>query len=703
MAEQEAQGQTVSVPPAGGQNIRISLEQAGAVPAPTQEAVAKSVDSEQQVMYRAAEAMSPGFQNMLYKAISANRHTRPAYVEHRYSEAVRRYHYLQTGILDDGTPHLDAYTERRLAYRNLIVAGIIQTKLNQVAEHFRRPMGDKDIGARIRMKDASASLTPGAVARIKELENILFRGGMITEHPDTGEPAVWDGHYEQKADPLSVAIRKLTLDTLILDRIFVSIEGSVKLGSRRRNPVMYWKAEDAALIRMTSRDYRPRIRQELYNQERGTSAVSYVMLSPDLEWQILREYAWDEGAIAFRNPRTDFASFGYGRSEVEMCLDALVGILYGMNANKEYFDSNHIPPGILAITGAFGEDQLRLLRQQFHQEIGMPGSFWEFPIIQLNPVPGAGTQGVNWLQVQDRAHQDVIFEKYIKLCIAIVCAIFQIQPEEIGFSGFGRNEGALNNPDPESIVVQSQSKGLLPLVLFLCDFLSRTIVEAIDPDFELTIQGLSARYNPEIQALEQTNLLRQQRGLSMNQIAALNDEPPIYDPLDLTLWRKIDKAVRDEEAKGKRAFANEATRRAAVATMYEEQGGKLGSYPDAPAHPVLYQIWMAEHQAEQQEAQQAMAQMAGASVDQKMQEEGAERQEARSQMGALQGADDQREAERQQVKDGGPAMPGTQPEAGQPFGVGGGSAAGGKPFGKSLEIQTIRPPKHKVVVIGPKG
>lgn len=76
------------------------------------------------------------------------------------------------------------------------------------------------------------------------------------------------------------------------------------------------------------------------------------------------QYGWITGArpmpfgtreviYIMRNPRPDSI---YGRSAVEICIDVVQMLVYGIDNNLEYFTDNNIPKGFFQMTGANNED-----------------------------------------------------------------------------------------------------------------------------------------------------------------------------------------------------------------------------------------------------------------------------------------------------------------------------------------------------------
>lgn len=550
----------------------------------------------------------------------------PHYVHHYQSESLRRFSMLSRGIWEDATPHLDGMRLRHLAKANPILQAVIRTIVNQVARHFVRPDGPKSLGIKVKQRDSEKPLTAAAAKEAQRIEEILLNGGLEWENPLDGAPGVWDSHGEVQADDLDTCVRKLMQDSLVLDRVFLTIEGSMS----RQNPVMFFRPEDASLARMAdTRYYVPQIRDGRNGTDDLTGRVRYVLFRPELDWEVDREYAWHEGAMGFRNPRTETLSFGYGESEVEMCLSAVVGILYALKSNQQYFDANHVPAGILAVLGEFNDTQISDLQEQLQYEVGpVGGSYWSTPVIHGKPNPNGGPPGnVVWTPLMDRARFDMVARVYVELCVAICCAVFQISPEEIGFASFGGATSALSEADPQSKLEHSQHKGLLPKVLWLTKFLSRNLVRRINPDFELTIQGLTSLYNPELLLQAQLDSAYLQNGWTPNMVQARNDEPPIVDPIDEELWEDV------YDRHKTRFYATERERVEACLRDYKAAGGELGKWPNAPTHsPGALQIWMAEHLEEAQQTRTEMGGLAGQMQGQQFQDQQAEKQGVQQEM-----------------------------------------------------------------------
>jgi hypothetical protein len=109
--------------------------------------------------------------------------------------------------------------------------------------------------------------------------------------------------------------------------------------------------------------------------------------------------------------------------------------------------------------------------------------------------------------------------------------IFQISPEEFGFASFGGPDSTLQQPDPESTFKQSQHKGLIPKVRWTAEALDQAVVQPIDEDFTLHVQGIEASYIAEDTARSQLDQGRLVNGWTINDVQAANDLPPKFDAL----------------------------------------------------------------------------------------------------------------------------------------------------------------------------
>jgi HK97 family phage portal protein len=110
------------------------------------------------------------------------------------------------------------------------------------------------------------------------------------------------------------------------------------------------------------------------------------------------QYGWITGArpmpfgtreiiYMMRNPRTDSI---YGRSSVEILMDTIQLLIYGQDANLDYFTDNNIPKGVFRMIGATSDD-VKAFKEQWQtatklkNEVGdWRKRWWHMPILNVD-------------------------------------------------------------------------------------------------------------------------------------------------------------------------------------------------------------------------------------------------------------------------------------------------------------------------------
>ena len=84
----------------------------------------------------------------------------------------------------------------------------------------------------------------------------------------------------------------------------------------------------------------------------------------------------------------------------------------------------------------------------------------------------------------------------------------------------------MGDGNPMERVVQSQDKGLKPLLTFLAGLMNEYIISRIDPDFEFEFVGLNVNSEKDELALDERKVTHYQ---TINEIRAGHDMEPIPD------------------------------------------------------------------------------------------------------------------------------------------------------------------------------
>lgn len=347
-------------------------------------------------------------------------------------------------------------TLKRMA-KTPIINAIIKTRKNQVADFFE-PQADKySNGFIIRKKrgigEEDTKTTKAELRRAEEIQNILLNCGV-------------NGNWEN--DDFDTFGRKLVDDSLTYDQMTFEITRD------RKGQIYEFFATDASTFRLAdSFDDDEYIGNRKQIKGYFPSYVQVVEGIVESDF-----YPW-EMCFGIRNPTTTLLNAGYGVSELEEIVSTVTSMLWGDQYNSKFFSQGSAPKGLLRIKGAVNEGQLQAFRQEWLSMVTGVGQSWKTPIVDGD---------VEWIDLH-KSNRDMEYQSWMNYLIKIVCAIYCISPEEIGFdvsSGSSLFEG-----DKEHKTKASKDKGLYPLLKFLQRKLNKFLVSQIDPEYELLFVGLN--------------------------------------------------------------------------------------------------------------------------------------------------------------------------------------------------------------------
>jgi len=219
-----------------------------------------------------------------------------------------------------------------------IIASIITTRVNQVAAFAQPYRENKQVGFQIRFKDDGHQPSDEEKEQIRRLEQMIMACGF---GPNPYSP------YPR--DDFETFLRKFTTDSLTLDQACAEI-----------TPDTYgrpyeFRAVDAATIRLAAtfegfRGSGPnRLQREqftdgfqerwkkVYGEEFGGMTSDQVFSIQLLHGRIENIFSYNDLAFCVRNPETNIWNNGYGTSELEKALNAVLGMLWGEIYNRAFF------------------------------------------------------------------------------------------------------------------------------------------------------------------------------------------------------------------------------------------------------------------------------------------------------------------------------------------------------------------------------
>lgn len=423
------------------------------------------------------------------------------------------------------------------------VSAIILTRLNQVARFARRPRYDGDMGFRIVLKDKNRKMSEGQKKKAFEMEEFFLKTGAVKNRV--------------RKDNFNQFLRKVVRDTLTLDTMTWEHVPTLK-----GDLAEIW-AVDSATIELVpvapvgdGREVPVYVPQTAAGLKIGGN-IAYVQR---LNGEIIAEYTEDELAYAIRNPRTDMDYTDFGMSELENLIEIVTGITNSVRYNTSYFSHSHLPQGVLEIVGKYKDEHLEAFRRHWKNLTSGASGKWSVPVFGMEE-----GQGLKFTPFKN-SNRDMEFNEFLEFLFNIACAVYQIDPNEVGFKSWTSGNSMSASDNTAEKMEASKDKGFIPLMNFLSDTFNSEIVDRMDDEFSFEWVGVDEED-------EDKKLERIEKRITMG-LTTVQEERKVLDKED----------ILDEE-------------------------GNVASWTTAPAQAQLIQVYMgaqgAQQQVEQQEQQQA--------------------------------------------------------------------------------------------------
>jgi len=447
------------------------------------------------------------------------------------SAIIDPYNYMGVSGGTRVKPTAIPYSTLRRMAQVPAIAAILLTRKNQVARFARRPRFDGDMGFEIVLKDPKAKMTEAARKRAMEIEDFFLKTGAVPNR--------------KRKDNFNQFLRKivddsLTLDTMVWENV-PNLKGEL---------AEIWAVDAATIELVANAPVSEAHTLPVYvpQTKRGLTLGGEIAYVQRINGQIVAEYSEDELAYAIRNPRTNLDYTDFGMSELEVLIEIVTGILNGIHYNTTYFTHSHLPQGVLEIVGKYQDKHLEGFKRHWKQLTSGAAGKWSVPIMALED-----GQGFKFTPFKN-SNKDMEFNEFLEFLFNIACAVYQIDPNEVGFKSWTSGNSMSSSDNTEAKMEQSKDKGFVPLMNFLSDTFNSEIVDRIDPEFEFNWIGVDEQ--------DEDKKLERQKTMIESGMKTIR-----------MVWEENDVDLNK------------------VAEAY---GGQLPKWIDAPANPQLIQVFMAE-------------------------------------------------------------------------------------------------------------
>lgn len=353
-----------------------------------------------------------------------------------------------------------------------IVKAIINTRIEQVQNFLKYSLDDQKPGYQIRYKKSPGS--EGSEDKELNTKDKKIVDYIVKFLEEGGENDKWECE-----DNFQEFTRKVLRDSLVLDQM------TFELVRARNMNLKKYRAVDAALIRQLDTND-PRYAQMFENFRWHGYLPRYAMV---WDGQIIRHpvtneyvvfYPWELG-YGVRNKTTNVLRNGYGCSELETLIEIVTWILWGMQYNGNFFKQGSQPKGFINVkNGNIDQGTLNEFRQDWKQTMSTVYNSHKIPVIQ----------GIDleWIDLQ-QTNRDMEFTEWIKFLLVIACAVYRMDPSELGFQ-FQDAARIFGQEGQKERLDHSRQKGLTPLLVFYQNVLNKYIISEIDDRLELVFTGI---------------------------------------------------------------------------------------------------------------------------------------------------------------------------------------------------------------------
>lgn len=361
------------------------------------------------------------------------------------------------------TPQRVSYDSLRGMSRIPIIRAIIETRKDQVAAFCNYTEDEYETGFKIQKKQLRKNQeqvenTPEEDRIIENIAHFILNCG--------------NSQDKWYADTFDTFVRKIVDDSLSIDQAVFEI-----VPNKKGNPSQFL-AVDSTTYRIAD-TYNAPITKENQHIAIDRCLPAYVQL---IDGQIAESfYPW-ELCFGVRNPQTSIYKFGYGRSELEDLMQTVIALLNADQYNGNFFKVGSNPRGIIKYSGNINSTTLQDLRENWNTQVAGVNNMHKTPVINADKV--------DWINTH-QSNRDMEYSHYQEFLIKITCAVYKIDPSEVGFNMSGSmGQQPMFESNNESRLKYSKDKGLKPLLKQIQFWLNKYVVSRLNSDYEMVFVGI---------------------------------------------------------------------------------------------------------------------------------------------------------------------------------------------------------------------
>lgn len=268
----------------------------------------------------------------------------------------------------------------------------------------------------------------------------------------------------EREDDFGDFVRMLVREVFTIDQAAIELQYNM-----RGNPIAYWLVDGATIKRLNpeSEEYKPEY-----------EGYSYAQVIED---EVKALYTYDSMILDYQYKRADLVYRGYGYSPVEQCIDLITTLLFGHVFSRDQFIKNKIPQGFIAVQGDVTKTQLDAIQENWVTTMEGAGGQWAIPIVPS----GKDGIGIDFKKLGQN-NREMEYPKLMHFLVSLICAVFSIDPAELGIKSDDSNNLAEASLDTRQGT--SRDRGLSAMLSFIQKMCNK-ILQRITEDFRFEFVG----------------------------------------------------------------------------------------------------------------------------------------------------------------------------------------------------------------------
>lgn len=385
-----------------------------------------------------------------------------------------------------------------------LIAALVQTRINQVAEFAHPQPSPFSIGYRIVPVDPMKPLS--------RRDRVAMGAAYDCMH--TAGDTYFLGGFE-------AFLKTVVRDTLTLDQVNFEV-----LRTRSGAPYGFVPVDPTTIRRAVPS------KEQLADYRWDSDETGYVQV---IDYEIVSEFAFRDLAWGIRRPRSSIRANGYGFPELEELIGVVANLVNAITYNSVNFTTGLNAHTLITLNSKMARARFQEAERLITAGLSGIRNSKRIPVIQLDPMLDEELK----VHLLGKSNDEMQYGEWVNFLLKQICALFGMDPTELNFI-FG-NEGVKNQlkgEDPSGRVTTSRERGLRPLLRSISTWINYWIIQETWPQFRFEFAGFDSQTeadkldmdNKAVQFWESPNAVRRSRGKTP--FPHLRAEYPLHPSFD---------------------------------------------------------------------------------------------------------------------------------------------------------------------------